>query len=74
MKEEHQNMQVENQNMRVVIDEWQKEIDDINKNRKIMLYEQELNSKLNTQVIALTEENIKLKALSDKLIEKIGSI
>lgn len=74
MKEEHQNMQVENQNMRVVIDEWQKEIDDINKNRKIMIYEQELNSKLNTQVTALTEENIKLKALSDKLIEKIGTI
>ena len=29
MKEEHQNMTIENQNMRVVIDEWQKEIDDI---------------------------------------------
>jgi len=25
--------------MRVVIDEWQKEIDDINKNKKVILYE-----------------------------------
>jgi hypothetical protein len=40
--------------MRVVIDEWQKEIDDINKNKKIILYEQELNSKLNAQVSSLT--------------------
>ena len=74
MKEEHQNMTIENQNMRVVIDEWQKEIDDINKNKKIILYEQELNSKLNAQVSSLTEENIKLRALSDKLIEKLGTI
>ena len=74
MKEEHQSMSAENQKMRVVIDEWQKEIDDINKNKKIILYEQELNSKLNAQVSTLTEENIKLKALSDKLIEKIGTI
>ena len=74
MKEEHQSMSAENQKMRVVIEEWQKEIDDINKNKKIILYEQELNSKLNAQVSSLTEENIKLKALSDKLIEKIGTI
>lgn len=74
MKEEHQSMSSENQKMRVVIEEWQKEIDDINKNKKIILYEQELNSKLNAQVSSLTEENIKLKALSDKLIEKIGTI
>ena len=67
-------MLIENQKMRIVIEEWQNEIDDINKNKKIILYEQELNSKLNSQVIEFTEENIKLKALSDKLIEKIGSI
>lgn len=60
--------------MRIVIEEWQKEIDDINKNKKILIYEQELNSKLNSQVTAFTEENLKLKALSDKLVEKIGSI
>ena len=74
MKEEHQNMTIENQKMRVVVDEWQKEIDEINKNKKIILYEQELNSKLNVQVSSLTEENIKLRALSDKLIEKLGTI
>ena len=54
MKEEHQNMTIENQKMRVVVDEWQKEIDEINKNKKIILYEQELNSKLNAQVSSLT--------------------
>ena len=74
MKEEHQNMTIENQKMRAVVDEWQKEIDEINKNKKIILYEQELNSKLNAQVSSLTEENIKLRALSDKLIEKLGTI
>ncbi len=67
-------MTIEIQKMRVVVDEWQKEIDEINKNKKIILYEQELNSKLNAQVSSLTEENIKLRALSDKLIEKLGTI
>jgi hypothetical protein len=60
--------------MRVVVDEWQKEIDEINKNKKIILYEQELNSKLIAQVSSLTEDNTKLRALSDKLIEKLGTI
>ncbi len=53
MKEEHQNMTIENQKMRVVADEWQKEIDEINK--KIIFNEQELNSKLNAQFSSLTE-------------------